>query len=292
MLTVLGLELTKLLRQKKSWLTLAAMNLVALMALGALLLPPVADAVREGAAAAEMAVAAGQVDPLAPRRGLAALVLLWAHGFSLISMLFMALISGALLSRELGDGSIQVLLAAPVERWRVFAGKVATAVTFYAMAWGLGMVLLGLTWARTCQLDPTMATRLEGLPMAQALGAYAVADLSLVCFFLLVSAACSTETGAVAASLGLYLGMQVLDGFGALLRGLEAMPALLDPLFQYSLVRTSGVVDFSALQAYLVQGRGPFPLRLDLLGANLCWSVLLLALGYAVFRSREDAAES
>lgn len=284
MIQLVRFELEKLFSQRKAWISVVCMNMVGLGVLGLLLIPPVADSIRRSAAAA---LAAGFVEAEAARRMLAMLAVGWAQVFSFLALIFLALVAGALIADEFGTGSIQVLMVAPVSRAQVFAAKVAAAASFYFLAWGSGLVLLGCAYVRLKNLDPSFALDLTTLPLGRTLACYAVVDLSMLAFFLLAACVTTGEGTAFVVGIGGYLGLLFLDALLFLADQLEVLPGFVADLAAYTFTRTAGVIDFDAAYGYVSGDQPNFPLRTDLLGANVLWTAALLALAYQVFRRRE-----
>ncbi len=287
MLTVARLELWKLLRQRKCWLALLAMNAAGLLAVLVSFLPPVADMVRESAVAARLS---GELSADMPRRFLNTLVMAQAAASSLVGTFFMALVAGSMVAAELGTGAFQILLLAPLSRRQVFAGKVLAGWAFYLLASVMGLALVTLAALRLAYLDPAFRTGVDPLRTLEALSAYALVDLSTVAFFFLVSTLASSESGAMVLALGSLLAWNALDLVLWVLSALEAVPGWVVDASRFTWTRCRSLVDWGALRAHLDGTTPGIPISGELVVGALAWTVLFLVLaGFALAR-REDAA--
>lgn len=292
MFLTLVTELEKLFRQKRTWMTLALLNVVSLgLLLTVLLLPVVTGIDPEVRDAMQQAVFSR---PGWVRSALSWLAVLWANTFSMASTLFLALLAGTMVAGEFEDDSIQMYMVAPVSRVSVWMGKVLAAYGVYLLAWGLGLCLMAATTLRACALQPGLAELVPREGLLQVLGAYALVDLATLSFFLLVSTWVRGGTSATLTGLGLYLLSMVGDFFLWLFREFDALPEMLAQAMDYSFTRTSRVLSLGEVSAFLRNPlrEGGFPVELDLLGANLAWMLAFLVLGTWCFARRESRPES
>lgn len=290
MFLILATELEKLARQRSTWMAAAFLNLVGIGVLLLVLCLPLIDALDPDVLAEVDRLV--RRNPEQARSWLIFVFVLWANTFSLLSTFVLAMLAGRAVAGEFQDDSIQMYLLAPVHRLEVWLGKVLALVLVYALAWLLGLTLMGAAYLRMLGLQPGLSGLLAGAPVWKVFGAYALVDLSTLAFFLCLSALVDGAFTATLGGLGLYLASMGMDVFVWLFQNHYKTSRVLAFWHGYSFTQTARVMDLGQVATFLRQGGVGLPLRLDLLGANLAWMLGFLTLGYLAFSRRESRPES
>jgi ABC-2 type transport system permease protein len=153
---------------------------------------------------------------------------LYAFYFAVLIVLpiFTAAEGGAQLTAETAGGTIQLMLARPISRSRIFATKLATAVIYLAILTGLflavallvGLVAVGWGELRIYPGVLQMTPRPQYLSQAQALQAFVlawpaavVALMPALAMSFLVAVWLKNPINAVAASVAIYLVLYVIS---------------------------------------------------------------------------------
>ncbi|HLL52670.1 MAG TPA: ABC transporter permease subunit [Myxococcaceae bacterium] len=186
---------------------------------------------------------------------------------TLTASLFGGLLGATLLSKEEALRTVEALLALPVGRAEVLAGK-AAALVVYVAAFNAALLGTALVAFQAFVGD----TGERGLVAALFLGT-ALLGLCFGAVGLLLSAVLKDARGAPGLTLGVVLGTYLLG----MLSGLSAKADPLRWLSPYKLVEPSGIVQGSGLTAGAV-------------GALLGGAVLALGAAVVLYRRRDIAA--
>jgi ABC-type transport system involved in multi-copper enzyme maturation permease subunit len=291
MLTVLGIELEKLARQRKSWLALLVLNCVGLLLLVALWVLPALVFPEDFQAK----TAGSQASIDLARRVLAATIVLWANTFSLLATLVLTALAGAVFAAEYADDSIQMLLLAPVRRIQVWAGKVLALVLVYGAAWAVGLGLMLLSYQRLVSLDGDFAGQLWEIPVGELLGTYVLLDLTTLAFFCTVSAASRGGVGATIGGIGAYVvlivGNLILQIVGAMPFFGET-PRAVELWAEYGFPAAVQVASLTDVTNWVLKPTGAFPVESHALWVSAGWLAFFLAASAGIFCFRESRPES
>lgn len=291
MLTVLGIELEKLARQRKSWVALVVLNSVGLLLLVALwVLPALVFEEVPGAQGG-----ASQAGAELARRVLAATIVLWANTFSLLATFVLAALAGAIFATEYADDSVQMLLLAPVRRIQVWAGKVLALVTVYGAAWAVGLGLMLLSYQRLVGLDGDFAGQLAQIPVAELLGTYVLLDLTTLAFFCTVAAASRGGVGATLGSVGGYIVLIIGNGILQLVGALPIFgdtPRAVELWSEHGFPAAVQVASLADVTNWVLEPTGAFPVETRALAVSGAWLLFFLGTSAWVFCYRESRPDS
>jgi ABC-2 type transport system permease protein len=209
--TVYRWELRKLIAQKRTYLGLGAALVIPLVFIVALLADtsggpdeiPFGSYVRE--------------------TGLAIPLVCMSFGAIWLLPLLTALVAGDIVAAEDQNGTLKTILTRSVERWQVFAGKLAAALTYTFVVLllyvGIGLVVGGLVWG----FDPltTLTGTRIGVGRALALTgagvlAYFMPLTAIAAIALLLSTVARNSAAAVVGTLMISILLQLVGVISAL----------------------------------------------------------------------------
>lgn len=226
------------------------------------------------------------------------LFLLSATSYSTACTFFMTLVAGSVVSDEIGSDCLRTLFLTPRHRFTLWTGKVLAMASYYLLGWGVLFLLYGATSIRLQALHVGFRQSPAGTALLQAFFAYLVVDVTTQLFFALVATRAKSTAQATTLCLGSYF---LLMGTHVLLwisEGFEVLPKWAGDILPYLFPASSRTLEMEKLRTYLMQvsfgleGNLEFPLRKDLLGANLAWALVFFALGAWAFSRTESRPES
>jgi ABC-2 type transport system permease protein len=209
--TVYRWELRKLVAQKRTYLGLGAAIVIPLIFIVALVADPTGGP--------EEIPFGGYVR----ETGLAVPLVCMSFGAIWLLPLLTALVAGDIVAAEDQNGTLKTILTRSVERWHVFAGKLAAALTYTSVLLvlyvGVGLVVGGLVWG----FDPltTLTGTQIGVGRALALTgagvlAYSVPLAAIAAIALLLSTVTGHSAAAVVGTLMISITFQLLGVIAAL----------------------------------------------------------------------------
>jgi ABC-2 type transport system permease protein len=209
--TVYRWELRKLIAQKRTYIGIGAALVVPLIFIVAL-----------------AADSSGGPDEIpfgsyVRETGLAIPLVCMSFGAIWLLPLLTALVAGDIVAAEDQNGTLKTILTRSVERWHVFAGKLAAALTYTLVVLvayvGIGLVVGGIIWGFD-PLTTLSGTRIEvgralALTAAGVL-AYLIPLAAMASIAILLSTLTSNSAAAVVGTLLISIMLQLLGAISAL----------------------------------------------------------------------------